>query len=104
GQLAEEDVRVTVPGHTNVSAWEISLGDARFLDSEQVTGGREIQLTDFGPTAWVLLTPDTAMIDRLRQSIAQWAPTAAALAIEQAELRLRSVTETHGLLVLDGFD
>ncbi|QDV34167.1 hypothetical protein [Tautonia plasticadhaerens] len=104
GQLAEEEVRVTVPGHTNVSAWEISLGGVRHLDRKRAPGGVEIKLTDFGATSWVLLTPDTEMVRRLEQSIASWAPRAAELAVEQADLTIRAVKETHGQLVLDGFD
>lgn len=104
GQLAEEEVRVTVPGHTNVSAWEISLGGVRNLDRKRAPGGVEIRLTDFGATSWVLLTPNTELVRRLEQSIASWAPRAAELAVEQADLTIRAVKETHAQLVLDGFD
>ncbi|RUL87877.1 hypothetical protein [Tautonia sociabilis] len=103
-QLANKELRLTVPGHTNVSAWEVSLGGVRHLERERAPGGVEIRLTDFGPTSWILLTPDLELVDRLRQSIASWAPKAAELAIEQAELLLRSTVETHSQLVLDGLD
>jgi hypothetical protein len=104
GQLAQKEVRFTVPGHTNVSAWEITLGGVRNLDRKRVPGGIEVQLTDFGATAWILLTPDTAMVRDLEQTITSWAPIAAELAIEQAELQRQAIVETHSQLVLDGFD
>ncbi|WP_152051704.1 hypothetical protein [Tautonia marina] len=104
GQLAQKEVRFTVPGHTNVSAWEITLGGVRNLDRKRVPGGIELRLTDFGATAWVLLTPNTDLVRQLEQTIASWAPIAAQLAIEQAELQQQAIVETHSQLVLDGFD
>ncbi|WP_169976097.1 hypothetical protein [Tautonia rosea] len=104
GQLAQKEVRLTVPGHTNVSAWEITLGGIRNLDRKRVPGGIELHLTDFGATAWILLTPNTELIRQLEQTIASWAPIAAELAIEQAELQRDAIVESHSQLVLDGFD
>ena len=104
GQLAYREIRVTVAGHTNVSAWEIGLGGVRNVSRDRVPGGIELTLTDFGPSAWVLLTSDQNLVRTLERDVDALAPTAAALAIEQAEALMRYVRQTHTMLFYDGFE
>ena len=91
----------------NVQALEISPGEARFLErktDDRVPGGMRFTLPDFGTTTMLLCTTDIALCRRIQAGVQRIRPMAAQLAIEQAELRLRSVREVHGRLKADGHD
>lgn len=104
GQLARSELKVVIPGHQSANAWEVSLGGVQFVDRKRVPGGLEITLKDFGPTAMVLVTSDLSLKERLRSEIEQLQATSIELALQQAELQLRSVTEIQSLLAGDGHD
>ncbi len=104
GQLARDEIRVIVPGMLDQSATLITVGSVQNLPAKRVPGGLEVTIRNFGPTAWVLLTNDQAGVQRLEQAITQYAPKAAELAIELAEIYRRDILEVHSVLGLDGHD
>jgi hypothetical protein len=104
-QMAMNNINLVVPANEAAQAFEISPGGVTPVDQQnrkRVPGGTRITLTDFGPTAIVLLTSDFGLADRFREQINRVRPQACLLAIEQARLQLRQVTEITDRLLADG--
>lgn len=104
-QMAMNNINLVVPANESAQAFEISPGGVAPVDQQnrkRVPGGTRITLTDFGPTAIVLLTSDFALADRFREQINRVRPQACLLAIEQARLQFRLVSEITDRLVADG--
>ncbi|CAN5823388.1 hypothetical protein BH23PLA1_BH23PLA1_08340 [soil metagenome] len=101
-KLAQEEVKLIIPGHRSATAWRLSLGGVEYLDTKPVVGGREVTLTDFNTTAIVLVTSDLELKERLAADINRVRPVAVELAIRQADHQIRWVTDTHSRLLLRG--
>ena len=103
-QLATRNVKVRLPGNESATAWEISLGGIKYLDSVLVPGGKEITIEEFGTTALILLTYDLALKDRIEAAINAVRSKAILMAMDQARAEYASVEEVHRRLVEDGHD
>ncbi len=108
-KLAQEEIKLVIPGHLSATAWQLSLGGMEYLDAKKTVGGREVTLgpssrSDFNTSAIVLITSDLDLKNRLEADINRVRPVAAELAIRQADYQIRWVTDTHSRLVLRGRD
>lgn len=100
GRLARNNVNIVVPGiEETAPAWLITPTEIRLLPDERVAGGKQISLDRFDQTAVVLFTDDTAIINRLRRSVAEIAPRVAAVSVQLAQLKRARVAATHSQLV-----
>ena len=102
GQLAANDVVLVVPANQAAQAYEISPGGIIALERQQGPGGLKITLPLFDVTALVLVTSDTALIDKLEAAIARVRPRAVQMAIEQAQRRLEMASEVNAKLTIEG--
>lgn len=102
GQLARNDVKITVIAPEGAQAFEISPGRVRLLERERAVGGTRITLPEFDTTAMILVTTDVAIAERIESVVNSIRPRAVQMAIEQAELKLQWVTEINGRLAADG--
>jgi hypothetical protein len=59
-QMAINDLKIRVNAPQSAQAYDVGLGGVSVLDRVRVPGGIQINLTDFGPTALVLVTTDRA--------------------------------------------
>ncbi len=101
-QMASRDVKVTLQLPDSVQVYEITPGYVKLLDQERPPGGRRIIIPDFAVSTILLATTDPALPGRLETWIAQVRPLAVQLAIEQAEILYRDVTEVYNYLTADG--
>ena len=102
GQMAKDVVNLTVIGPEGAQAFEISPGRFRVLDREPGIGGVRYTLPEFDSTALVLVTTDIDMALRVESVIKSIRPSAAQMAIEQAEIKLAWVSEISGRLAAEG--
>ncbi|MDX2035771.1 MAG: hypothetical protein SFX72_03910 [Isosphaeraceae bacterium] len=103
-QLAQNNVVIDVPAPADAQAYEFSPGDVRVLDRERVPGGIRVRLEEFGPTALIFVTTDTARVAELQRAVLAVRPLAINLAIEQAQLQLAHTAEIHQMLADLGHD
>jgi len=101
-QSSRDVVKITVIVPEGAQAFEISPGRVRVLERERAVGGTRLTLPEFDSTALILVTTDVAMAERVRQVVTTVSPRASLMAIEQAEAKLRWVTEINGRLAADG--
>jgi hypothetical protein len=101
-QMAMNDLKITVPARESTQAWVINPGGIELLEREKVPGGVRFNIPDYGVTALVLITTDLAMPERIKAELSRVRPLAVQLAIEQAELQLRWVSDINGRLLADG--
>ncbi|MGE3819167.1 MAG: hypothetical protein AB7I30_07000, partial [Isosphaeraceae bacterium] len=101
-QMSRNEVNMTVIVPEGAQAYEVNPGRVRVLPRERGVGGTRITLEEFDSTAMVLVTTDSAMAERVEAVVKGIAPTAAQMAIEQAELKLAWVTEINGRLAERG--
>ncbi|WZO96038.1 hypothetical protein EP7_003011 [Isosphaeraceae bacterium EP7] len=101
-QMAINDMTITVVAPISSQAFEISPGEVKVLDREQVPGGIRITLPEFSGTATILVTTDQSMPGRLAAAIEQVRPMAVQMAIAQAQDHREWVVEVQGRLADDG--
>ena len=101
-QSARNDVTITITAPEGAEAFEISPGRFRVLEHKRDVGGTRITLPEFDTSAMILVTTDIAMAERVEAVVNGIRPRAIQMAIEQAELKLRWVTEINGRLAADG--
>lgn len=102
GQMAIDDIKITVPSPQSAQAFEISPGNVQALERQRVPGGTRITLKSFDTTSLILLTTDVGLAERLHEQIRRVRPMAVQMAIEQARLQLRLVNEVTDRLIADG--
>ena len=102
GQLAHNDVHLTVVAPEGAEPFEISLGGVRHLEGRRYVGGVRIVIPEFDTTTLILMTTDLSMKDRLEAVVNSIRPRAAQMAIEQARLKLAWVSEINGRLAAEG--
>ena len=102
GQMAKNDVKLTVIAPEGAQGFEISPGRFRVLEREPGVGGVRYTLPEFDSTALVLVTTDVDMALRVESVIKSIRPSAAQMAIEQAEIKLAWVNEISGRLAAEG--
>ncbi len=102
-QLAQNDVNITVIVPEGAQAFEISPGQFNVVDKrERTVGGTRLRIPEFDTSMLLLVTTDVEMAQRVEAVVNALAPRAAAMAIEQAELKLQWVTDINGRLAADG--
>ena len=102
GQLAADTVVITPILPAGSQAFEITPGEVRVLTPERVPGGRQFTLDEFDTTSLILCTGDLGLYERARTIVDGLRHIAVPLAIEQALIMHKAVTETHGRLMADG--
>jgi hypothetical protein len=101
-QMAMNDLKISVPARESAQAWLISPGGVESLSREKIPGFVRFNVPDYGPTAMVLVTTDLSVSDRIQAEIERVRPLAVQLAIEQARIQHRWVSEINGRLIADG--
>src|SRR5205085_1690166 len=85
-QSAVNNLKVIIPGAPeNAVPWELSLGRVRNLTRERWPGGTRFTVPEFNVATMVLLTTDSAMVDRLQAAVIRIRPRAVDLAIRQVK-------------------
>ena len=102
GQMARNDVKLTVIAPEGARGFEISPGNFRVLEREAGIGGVCFTLPEFDTTSLVLVTTDVDMALRVESVIKSIRPRAAQMAIEQAEIKFAWVSEIAGRLAAGG--
>ena len=102
GQMAADQLVITPILPEGAQAFEITPGEVKVLTPERVPGGRRITLQEFDTTSLILCTGDLGLYERVRAIVDGLRSRAVPLAIEQAEIMLKSVSETNGRLAADG--
>ena len=102
GQLAADTLVITPILPAGSQAFEITPGEVRVLTPERVPGGRQFTLDEFDTTSLILCTGDLGLYERARRIVDGLRHIAVPLAIEQATIMHKAVTETHGRLTADG--
>lgn len=102
GQLAADKIVITPILPAGSQAFEITPGEVRVLSPERVPGGRQFSLEEFDTTSLILCTGDLGLYERARSIVDGLRHIAVPLAIEQALIMHKAVTETHGRLTADG--
>ncbi len=102
GQLARNDLKITCIVPEGAVPFEISPGRVRALERERYPGGTRITIPEFDTTALILVTNDIDMAERVRAVVESIRPRAVQMAIEQAELKLKWVSEINGRLAAEG--
>ena len=100
--MAVDQLVITPILPEGAQAFEITPGEVKVLTPERVPGGRRITLEEFDTTSLVLCTGDLGLYERVRAIVEGLRSRAVPLAIEQAEILLKAVTETNGRLAADG--
>ncbi len=95
GSMRARDVRMKVRGIEMARAWEVSTTGVRPLRSERVAGGMEVQLDDLDQVAFVVITNDTGLEEKLSQKMRTLRPRCGRLWTELAALRLSRVMGIH---------
>ena len=103
-QMAADKVAITPDLPEGAQAFEISPGDVKVLPPERVAGGTQITIEEFDTTSLILCTGDLGMYERIRSMVDSVSHKVVPLAIEQAEIMLRAVTEINGRLAADGHE
>jgi len=94
GPMAANDARIVVPGVGDAShAFEISTTKIEELQCPRVTGGKEVTLKKFDMTSVILFTDNPALVERLREKVAQLAGPSARVRIDLARAKLERVME-----------
>jgi len=101
-QLAADEVTVTLALPEGAQAFGITPGGIKVLPRERVAVGTRITIKEFDTTSLILCTGDLAMYERVRSMVESVRHKVVPLAIEQAEIMLRAVTEINGRLAADG--
>ncbi len=101
-QMAADQLVVTPNLPEGSQPFEITPGDVKVLTPERVPGGRRVTLEEFDTTSLILCTSDLGLYQRVREIVDRIRHLAVPLAIEQAEIMLRLVTETNERLAADG--
>ena len=102
GQMAADQLKITPILPEGAQAFEITPGEVKVLTPERVPGGRRITLEEFDTTSLILCTADLGLYENVRRNVDAVRSRAVPLAIEQAEIMLKAVTETNGRLAADG--
>jgi hypothetical protein len=102
GQMAADKLVVTPILPEGAQAFEITSGEVKVLTPERVPGGRRVTLEEFDTTSLILCTGDLGLYERVRSNVEALRHLAVPLAIEQAEIMLKLVTEINGRLAADG--
>ncbi len=102
GQLAADTVVITPILPAGSQAFEITPGEVRVLEPERVPGGRRFTLDEFDTTSMILCTGDLGLYEHARSIVDALRHIAVPLAIEQALIMHKAVTETHVRLAADG--
>ena len=101
GQMAANDVKITVPGvDQTAAAWLLTPTGVEHLPDERVTGGRQITLKKFDQTAAVLFTADPGALNRFRRTVSQIAPAAAEVTLQLARAKRQRVADVHQQLMM----
>jgi hypothetical protein len=104
GQLAADEVTVTLSLPEGSQAFEITPAEVTVLPRERVAVGTRITLKEFDTTSLVLCTGDLTLFERVRSLVESIRHKTVPLAIEQAEIMLQLVTEINGRLAADGHE
>ena len=100
--MARNDVNLTVTVPEGAEAYDVSPGRFRVLNARRTVGGTRITIEEFDSTALILVTTDSAMAERVEAVVKAIAPSAAQMAIEQAQLKFDWASETNGRLASAG--
>jgi hypothetical protein len=100
--MAMNDLKVSVPARESAQGWLISPGGVEVLNREKIPGAVRFNIPDYGPTAMVLVTTDPTLPEKIQAEVERVRPLAVQLAIEQARIQLRWVSEINGRLIADG--
>ncbi len=98
GPMAARDVRMKVRGVEMARAWEVSTTGVRPSRSERVAGGMEVQLDDLDQFAFIVITNDPGLEERLSQKMRTLRPRCGRLWTELADIRLNRIRQTHEML------
>jgi hypothetical protein len=102
-QMAAHNLTIRAVLPEGAQIFEISPGEVKVIENRnRVPGGTQFTLPDFSTTALLLCTTDLTLKDQIETVIHRVRPVAVQLAIEQAELMLRFVSEINGRLAADG--
>jgi hypothetical protein len=102
GQMAVDKLVITPILPEGTQPFEITPGEVKVLTPERVPGGRRITVEEFDTTSLILCTGDLGLYERVRAIVEGLRHKAVPLAIEQAEIMLKMVTEINGRLAADG--
>jgi hypothetical protein len=102
GQMAADKLVITPILPEGAQAFEITPGAVKVLTPERVPGGRRVTVEEFDTTSLILCTGDLGLYERVNQIVDALRHKAVPLAIEQAEIMLKMVTEINGRLAADG--
>jgi hypothetical protein len=103
GQAAATNVSITVPQvPQSAQAWAISPADVHHLKPERVWPGLKVTLKEFGLTAAILFTSDTALIGRLQDQVRARRQIVAERSYELAEYELEKVARIQEQLATLG--
>ncbi len=98
-QMALHELNVVVPGvPRDAQAFELSLGEVRWLSTDRPPGGVRFTLPEFGVATMVLVTTDQQLIMNLKQAVSAIRPRAVDFAIRQARHQLETARTIHSLL------
>jgi hypothetical protein len=97
GQMAAQDVSVLVRGMADpgARAWLVTTTAVRTLESKQVAGGMQVNLPMMDQQAFVVITADPGLADKLMQRMRETRRRCGHLWVELAATKLERVRQTH---------
>jgi hypothetical protein len=95
GQMAAQDVSVLVRGLVDARAWQVTTTAVKPLDMSRVAGGMQVNLPMMDQQAFVVITADPGLEDKLRQRMLQMRRRCGQLWVELAATKLERVRQTH---------
>jgi hypothetical protein len=102
GQSAASQVKIVIPEVPGGStAWKVSPGEVRCLSMERIPGGTRVVIPEFGLTAAIVFTADTAqdgLIVRFQDHCRRMCKQAAQWAHDLAQVELEKVARIEGEL------
>src|SRR5690606_9109698 len=95
GQMAAQDVNILVRGLVDARAWLVSTTAVTPLDMSRVAGGMQVELPMIDQHAFIVITADPALEEKLRQRMRQMRRRCGHLWFELAATKLQRVQATH---------
>src|SRR5690606_18983077 len=97
GQMAAQDVSMLVRGLVDpgARAWLVSTTAVTALESRQVAGGMQVSLPTLDQHAFVVITADSRLADKLSQQMRNMRRRCGQLWVELAGAKLERVRQTH---------
>jgi hypothetical protein len=95
GQMAAQDVSVLVRGLVDARAWQVTTTAVKPLDMSRVAGGMQVDLPMMDQHAFVVITADSGLEDKLMQRMREMRRRCGHLWVELAASKLERVRQTH---------